>query len=210
MPGWRRSVSRGVTRPLRSKWVGRSSPTSTPRWTSRPSGGSGTCLRHEWRGPQRRWRAADRDLRDTCSDLAQREHRRREISECAGCVRPAPKRRPLRAPRRTRRHADPLADPSRRHRHDPPQRHRHGDRRETVVPPWRDPTRHDDDDRTAGADDATIPPTQDPRSVRIRIGVRRAEDRAPTKSVTMQTQTTSGRSARSTASRTLPWTSSLG
>ena len=210
MPGWRRSMSRGVTRQLRSKWVGPSSPTSTPRWTSRPCGGSCTCLRQERRSPQRRRRTANCDLRDPRGDVAQREHRRREIHECTCRVRPSAQRRPLRAPRRARRHADPLADASRRHRHDSPQRHRHRDRHETVVPPWCDSARHDQDDRATRPDDAAIPPTQDPRSVRIRIGVRRAEDRAPTKSVTMQTQTTSGRSARNAASWALTWARGLG
>ncbi len=203
-------MSRGVTRPLRSKWVGPSSPTSTPRWTSRTCGGSCTCLRHWWRGPERRRRATNRDLRDPRGDLAQCGHRRRQVHEFAGRLRPASKRRPLRTPRCTRRHADPLADASGRHRHDSPQRHRHRDRHETVVPPGCDSARHDQDDRTTRADDAAIPPTQDPRSVRIRVGVGRAEDRAPTKSVTMQTQTTSGRSARSTASWTLTWARGLG
>ena len=209
MPGARRSVSRGATRPLRSKWVGSSSPTSAPRWTSRPCGGSCTCLRHERRGPQRRRRAADRDLRDARRGLAQRERRRREVHECASCVRPAPKRRPLRAPRDARRHADPLPNASRRHRHDPPQRHRHRDRHETVVPAWRDTTRHDQDDRATRADDTAISSTRHPRSVWIRVSVRWAEDCAVPNPVTVQAKTSSGRPTRGTTARAAPWTCRL-
>ena len=196
--------------PLRSKWVGPSSPTSTPRWTSRPCGGSGTCLRHSRRGPQRRGRAADGDLRDTRGDLAQREHRRRKVNQRTCRVRPSAKRRPLRAPRHARRHADPLANTRWGHRHNPPQCHRHGDRRETVVPPWCDATWHDEHDSTAGVDDAAIPSTLYPRSVRIRVGVGRAEDRAASKPMTVQAEASSGRPARCAASWATPWARSLG
>lgn len=209
MPGRARSVSRGVTRPLRSKWVGPSSPTSTPRWTSRPCGGSCTCLRHERCGPQRRWRAADRDLREPRGDLAQREHRRRQADECALSVRPSAQGRPLSAPRHARRHADPLADANRGERQDPPQRHRHGDRRETVVPPWCDSARHDQDDRATRADDAAISSTRNPRSVWTCVGVRWAKDRAVPNPMTVQAKTGSGRPARGAASRALPRTRSL-
>jgi hypothetical protein len=196
-------------RALRSKWVGPSSPTSTPRWTSRSCGGSCTCLRHERRGPLRRWRAADRDLRDARGDLAQRDRLRREAHECASCVRPAPKRRPLRAPRDTRRHADPLANARGPHRHDSPQRHRHRDRRETVVPAWRDTTRHDQNDRATRVDDAAISTTRNPRPVRICVSVRRAEDCAVPFPVTVKAKTSTGRPTRGATSRTPPWARSL-
>lgn len=194
-------------RPLRSKWVGASSPTSTPRWTSRHCSAPGKCLRHSRRGPQRRWSAADRDLRDTRGDLAQRD-RRRQVNERARCVSPAAERRPLRAPRHARRYADPLANTGRWQHQDRPQRHRHRNRREAVVPPRRDPTGHHQHDRWARH--ATIPTTPDPRPLWIRISPGRAKDRAVAEPVTMQAQATARRSARTSAPRALSWTCCLG
>jgi hypothetical protein len=195
------SVSRRDLRQLRSKRVGSSSPTSTPRRTSRHRLASGKRLRPSRRSAQRRRRPADGDPPRPRCGLAQREHGR-HLQRLPRRASPPTQGRPLRPPHRAPGDANSLANLHRSLLHHRPQRQRHGDCRQTVMPPGSHATWHDQDQRPTPQ--AAVATTPHQGLGRCRVSVRRPKDLAVTPPMPVQAQAAPGRPAGTLTPRTPP------
>lgn len=190
----------------RSNAVGWSSPTSTPRCPSRHCTAPGKCLRLSRRTSER-WRcAADRDLRGACCRRDQR-HARIAEREMRGTS-PALERRP---PRRRLVAEPPCADATSYLCdglvHDRQQRERHRDRGVAIVTTWRDPTRHDRQDRVARRTLVAPARDHDPRRRAIHLG--RTTELPIAESVPVQPESPARGPARRAANNTGPRSSAL-
>jgi hypothetical protein len=176
--------------------VGSTSPTSTPRCPSPHCTAPGKGLMALRRGPQRRRRVADRDLRRAARGVAQRQARVTE--RVTRGTSPAQQRRP---PGHVLGGDLPRADPATDRRYgllrDRPERERHRDRGVAVVPARRHPTWDDRQDRRAAR--AYVAPARDhdPRRRAVRVG--RTAELAIAEPVTVQPDQPTGGLARGTA-----------
>jgi hypothetical protein len=199
-------VSRGAQRRRRSKAVGSTSPTSTPRCASRHCTASGKRLHRERCGPQRRWRPANRDLRGTCS---RRDRRQAGVTRGAtpGACPPFERRPPGQRLGGDRPGADPPADRRNWLPNDRPQRERHRDRRVAVVSPGGDPARNDRQDRAAAH--ASVAPAADHDPAGNAVGFRRSADLAIADPVSVESQLAADGPTGSTAVSTCPGSGTL-